>query len=162
MGNKIVRSVAPKTIFADAYALTSTTADFEQCDLMVYDATTKKIIKPAAEADCATFLGVAQVAVVDGKIKSPYQGTAVDAAQAIGALPGPVYGVEVKLVLKTGDALNPGDLVYADPASGARHVQAAGTKAIGVYQGAAIASAVAGQEIIVLVGARYPLDTLKF
>lgn len=158
--NNIVREIAPKSIFDDASAVTSATEDFNQGDLLVLDSGVIK--KAAAEADGATFLGVSKISVVDGKLLSPYSGTAVDAAQAKGVLCGPVYGVVAKLILKTGEALAVGGLVYLDPATGGRGVAASGTKAIGVYQGAAIASAVAGQQIEVLVGARFPQDALKF
>lgn len=161
MPNRITRSVSPRSVFEAADFVTSTTADYNQGDLLIFDDTNNVIRKPTTEAECVTFLGIAIQSVVDGKVVSPYQGTAVDAAQGIASLPGPVYGVIAKLVAKTGDAFNPGDLVYGDPVSGAYHVQAAGTKAIGVYQGKVIASAAAGQEIEVLLGTRFPGDALK-
>lgn len=158
--NTIVRSVAPKSIFEDATKLI-TTLSCEQGDFLRYDSATQTIIKPAAEADGASVLGIAVQTLVSGQPTSPYPGTAVDAAQATPRLPGPTYGVVARCVAKTGDAFVPGQLVYLDPATGARGVQTAGTKAIGVYQGAAI-TAVAGQEIEVLLGSRYPADTLQF
>lgn len=162
MPNTIVREIAPKSLFEDASAVTSSTEDFEQGDIMVWDSGTGTIIKAALEADGANMLGLAKVTVIDGKVKSPYQGTAVDAAGAIVALPGPVYGVVAKMIAKTGDAFAPGALVYADPATSSRGVSSAGTKAIGVYQGKTIASAAAGQEVECLIGARFPSDALIF
>lgn len=162
MANNIVKEIAPKSLFDDAKAMTSTTEDFNQGDLMVFDSTNKVIKKAALEADGATFLGVAVVTVVDGKVKSPYQGTAVDAAQALVTIPGPKYGVVAKLTLKTGEALAVGGLVYLDPATGGDGVAASGTKAIGIYQGPAISSAYAGQKIEVLLGCRFPADALMF
>ena len=160
--NTIVKSIAPKSVFDDASAVTSTTADFEQGDLLIFNDTTNVIEKPTLETQGNTFLGIAQQTVIDGKVKSPYIGTAVDASQAIAPIAGPVYGVVAKLVAKTAITLAPGDLIYLDPATGARGVTNTGTKAIGIYQGAAVASTVAGQEIECLIGCRFGADTLKF
>lgn len=158
--NRIVRTVEKKTIFPSALKLVDSTSDWNQGDLLVFNDTTNKIVKPSAEAEGSTFLGIAEQTVTDGKIAVPYT-TDVDASRAVSEIPGPAFGVVAKLVLKTADAINPGDLVYLDPASGAYHVSSAGTKAIGVYGGAAIASAAAGQEIEVLLGCRHPGDTLR-
>lgn len=164
MANNIVREVSPKSIFEDATAVVGTLT-CAQGDL-IYLNTTSHVLANAsggAETNGATFLGVARVALTSGKIVSPYQGTAVDAAQASGqACPGPLYGVVAKLTLKTGDALVAGGSVYLDPGTGAQGVTSTGTKAIGIYQGPAISSAVAGQQIEVLVGTRYPADSLSF
>lgn len=158
--NRIVRTVEKKTIFPSAKAVVGAASDWNQGDLLVFDDAANVIKKAAAEAEGATFLGIAEQSVVDGKLAAPYV-TDVDASIAASEIPGPAFGVVAKLVLKTGDALAPGDLVYLDPASGAYHVQAAGTKAIGVYGGPTIAAAAAGQEIEVLLGARHPGDTLR-
>lgn len=157
--NKKVRDVALKTVVPDIKPMIDSTTSFNQGDLLVFNATSKKVVLPSLETEGATFLGVAPVTIVNGHVKDVY-GTDVDAATAITAVPGPEYGSVWKLVLKTGDAITAGALVYLDPASGTRHVSITGTKAIGVYQGAAL-TAVAGQEIEVLVGSRYPGDTLK-
>ncbi len=117
--------------------------------------------KPAAETEGSTFLGVARVSIVLGKIASPYN-TDVVASQAIQDIPGPVYGVIAKCVLKTGDSVNPGDDIYLDPGTGTRGVTVTGTKSIGLYQGPAIAGAAAGTEIPVLIGCRAKNDSLKF
>lgn len=143
-----------------AESLVDATVSYDQGDLLILDTTGHLLALPAAEGDLATFVGVAVETVVDGKLKRPFV-TDVDASQAPSALAGPALGVVVKLVLKTGDALFPGDLVYGDPVSGTQNVQAAGTKAIGIYQGDAISSAFAGQKIDVLIGARYPGDSLN-
>lgn len=159
--NTITRSVAPKSIFEDASAVTSTTEDYNQGDLMVFDTSAKTVIKATNEASGANFLGVAIETVVDGKLKKPYV-TDVDASSAITALPGPVYCVVAKCILKTGSTLTAGQLVYLDPVTSTRGVQPTGTKAIGVYQGAALSGSAAGLEVEVLLGARYPSDTLLF
>jgi hypothetical protein len=160
--NKITRSVAPKSMFESAQAVISSAVSFEQGDLLVFDDATNLLKVPTLESQGSTFLGIAKVTIVSGKLAGPYTGTAVDAASAISDIPGPVYGVIAKVIAKTGDAFNPGDSVYLDPASGTRNVQAAGTKVIGLYQGAAVASASAGQEIEVLLGCRHPGDSLNF
>ena len=160
--NNIVRSVSPKSIFESALNVIDATSTWEQGDILVFDDTANLIKKPAAEADCSTMLGIARVSITNGKLVSPYQGTAVDAAQAIQDIPGPVYGVIASLIIKTGDSINPGDLVYADPATSSRGVTVSGTKAIGIYQGKAIATAAAGTLVEILIGARHPADALKF
>lgn len=157
--NTIVRSVNPTSVFESAKSVIDATVDIEQGDLVVFDGTANLLKKAAAEAEGATFLGVMQVSIVDGKLKSPYS-TDTLAAQSISDIPGPVCGVVAKCVAKTADAFAPGDLVYLDPATGTRGVTTTGTKAIGVYQGPAIASAAAGQEVEIMLGHRFPGDVL--
>lgn len=159
--NTIVRSVAPKSVFEDATDLHSSTIDYDQGDFLVYDAATQLLKKPTLETEGVTMLGIGPQTIVDGQPKSPYQGTAVDASQKTPRLVGPTYGVVARCVAKTGDTFLRGGLVYLDPATGGRGVSSAGTKAIGVYQGEQV-TAVAGQEIECLIGARYPGDTLQF
>lgn len=161
MANKIVRSIAPKTIFPDIKNMLAATQTHAYCDLLIFDDTLNQVRKPTSEAECVTFVGVAQADIVLGKLKPVYQGTDVDASVANGGIAGPVYGVEVKCVVKTGDTIAVGDLVYADPATGSLAVQVAGTKAIGVaLEG--VTAAAAGSEIRVHIGARFPADALKF
>jgi hypothetical protein len=159
MANNITREISPASIFEDAKPVISSATTFNQGDLLILDTSTHLIRLPVSDAECATFVGIARVAIVNGKKASPYQGTAVDAASAIVTIPGPVYGVIAKLTLKTGDAFNPGDLVYYGGA--AQTISSTGTKAIGIYQGLAVASAVAGQIGEALVGHRFPGDALE-
>lgn len=161
--NTIVREVGRKSIFESAINVVDATVSFKQGDLLVFNDTSNLLKIPAAEAEGSTFLGVAMVSILNGKLIGPYTGIQ-DAVQtsAINDIPGPAYGVIAKCVAKTGIALNPGDLVYLDPATGTRGIAEAGTKAIGIYQGPVIASAVAGQEVEILIGARHPADALKF
>ena len=159
--NTIVRSVAPKSIFESAKAVIDNTVTFDQGDLLVFDDTNNLLKKPAAETVGLTFLGVARVSIVLGKLASPYN-TDVVASQSIQDIPGPVYGVVAKCVAKTGITINPGDPIYLDPATGTRGVTNTGTKQIGIYQGKHIVGTAAGLEIEVLIGARHPGDTLKF
>jgi hypothetical protein len=158
--NNIEISESRKSLFPSAVAVIDATISFAQGDLMFFDEATNLVKKVAAEADCATFLGLAVETVSLGKLVKPYS-TDVDASAAITDVPGPVYGVVAKLVSKTGIVWAPGDLAYSDPATGTRGVTNLGTKAIGIYQGKAI-TAVAGQEILVMVGARFGGDVLKF
>lgn len=156
--NTIVRSVNPTSVFESAKAVINATVSINQGDLVVFDNTANLLKLAAAESEGATFLGVMRDDIVLGKLRSPYN-TEVDSSQAISDVAGPVCGVVAKCVAKTGDTFAPGDLVYLDPATGSRGVQVAGTKAIGVYQGGSVTAA-AGQEIEVLLGHRFPGDTL--
>ncbi len=158
--NKIVRTDNLGHVFAEIGDKLAATTSFSHSDFLIFDNTLNQVRKPASEAECATFLGVAKVDVVNGKLKAPYQGTDVDAAQAGGGIPGPCYGVEVKCVVKTGDSIAIGDLVYADPATSTRGITVSGTKAIGVAQ-QAITGAAAGSEIVVKIGHRFPGDALQ-
>lgn len=160
--NRLTLSDQKKSLFPDATAVIDATVTFDQGDLLYLDTTNHLIKRMAAEGDAATFQGVAEVSITLGKLNGPYPGTAVDAAQAISAIPGPVFNVRGKFPVKAGEAFVPGGAVYADPVSGPANVQGAGTKQIGIYQGANIASTTAGQLIEVLLGARSPNDTLKF
>ena len=158
--NRIVRTVNQSSVFPDATAETLSTSTYNQGDLLVYDTGTFAVKVAAAEADGATFCGIAIESIVLGKLVSPYT-TDVSASQGLSHVAGPVFGVVASLVLKTGDSLNPGDLVYLDPATAAYGVAATGTKAIGVYQGKAIAGAAAGTHVEILLGSRFPQDVLK-
>lgn len=157
--NRITREIAKNSLFASALKVISSAVSFNQGDLLVFDDTANLLKVPAAEAEGSTFLGIAPVTVVAGKLKYPYT-TDVDASQAISDVPGPVFGVEAKMLLKVGDTFNPGDNVYLSPADGAQVVSSAGTKAIGVYVGATV-TAVSGSEGNVRIGCRHPGDALK-
>lgn len=159
--NNIVRSVAPKSLFESALNVIDSTVSFNQGDLLRFDTSTRKLALIGAEANASTFLGVARVTVVSGKLASPYS-TSNDAATAIVDIPGPQYGVVASLTLKTGETLHAGALVYSDPSDGDQYVQASGTKAIGVYQGPGVTGSAAGLQVECLLGARYPDDALKF
>jgi hypothetical protein len=147
--NRIIQSIAPKTLFPDASVVVDATISYKQGDLMFLDT---NLIKPVtADASGATFVGIAPQTVVDGKPKAVYTGTAVDAAASIQTLAGPVYGVVAKLKLKTGDAFTPGAAVYCTNVD-AQTVSITGTNKIGIFQGAAVTGA-AGVEGPVLIGA---------
>lgn len=153
--NRITRSPLLKVVFPDMQALISSATSINQGDLCIV---ASNLVRKVTTGDLGTsFLGISQVTIVLGKLASPYV-TDVDASAAITSVPGPAAGVIAKLVLKTADAINPGAPVYLDGASGAFHVtvtQAMSAVAIGYYQGAAIASATAGQLIEVLLVQTY-------
>ena len=151
-----------KSLFPSALKVIDATVSFNQGDLLVFDDTNTRLKVPVAEAEGSTFLGIAEVTVVLGKLATPYLGTAVDAANAISDIPGPAYSVIAKLVLKTGITINPGDPIFLDPATGVAGVTNTGTKQIGTYQGAAITTAPAGTIVECLLGCRHPSDTLTF
>lgn len=155
--NRITRTDNLSSVFADIKGMVGTNT-FDQGDLLFLDTSAHQVKRLTAETDSVTFLGISQCSIVSGKVADPIQGTAVDAAQGVPSLPGPVFGVVAKLVAKTGDAFTLGADIYADPASGNYHVMAAGgmgAKIIGKYVGqTAISSATAGQLIEVLLGAR--------
>lgn len=152
-----------KCIFEDLQGKVASTTSFNTGDLLCWDATNHIVYLATAEGNGSTFLGMSDVSVTSGHLLSPYQGTDVDASQPSYEILGPKYSCQVLCVLKTGDSLNIGDSVYLDVATGTRGVTASGTKAIGIYAGrAAVSSAAAGTEIIVLLGARFPNDSLKF
>lgn len=161
--NTVRRVIATKMIFPDIKGLLASSADIDAGDLVVFDDATNRVVKPAAETEAATFLGVMPISIRSGKMVGPYTGlTDVDAAVAAGAMLGPQYGDVHACILKSGDTLAPGDRVYLDPTVGPRVVAAAGTKSVGVYQGNAAVTGDGTLEIEVLMGSRFPNDTLKF
>jgi hypothetical protein len=158
--NNIYRSVAPKSMFESAFPVLSTAVTYNQGDILYFD-DSANLIKPiAASGDAATVLGVARQTVVSGKVASAYS-TAVDAAQGISDVAGPVYGVVAFFTLKTSDAFNPGDKVYpvtTDPQI-VTSTDPGNALHIGIFQDKAVASAAAGQTGNVLVGCRFGLGS---
>lgn len=152
--NNIVRSVAPNAVFESALNVISAASDINQGDLCFFDDTANVIKAVTAETDSATFLGVSRVTLVDGKPVSPYPGTSNAAAISFQDVPGPQYGVEAELILKTGDTFNPGDLVYCTAVDAQTVSSAGATAAIGVYLGKTV-TATAGQTGIIRIGNRF-------
>ena len=155
--NNIKRSVAPKTLFPSAKVLLDSSVSFNQGDLLAL--VSGKLKAVAIDGDTAKLLGVAKVTVVNGKLASPYQGTAVDAAQGISDVPGPEFGVVVQLKLHSGDAFNPGDKVYPIGSDDAQSVSSSSNTgartACGIYVGEVVASATSGQLGLVMLGCPY-------
>jgi hypothetical protein len=150
--NRITRSVRPGSAFESAKAVISSASTWNQGDLVYFDDVNNVLKAVTGDTDAATFCGIARQSIVAGKPVSPYQGTAVDAAQAIEELGGPQFGVIAKLKLKSGDSFAPGDLVYASSVD-AQTVSVSGTNAIGIFQDAAIVAS-SGSEGQVLIGNR--------
>lgn len=155
--NNIKRQVAPVSLFESAKFVIDSTVSFNQGDLIALDTVNHVLKAVTASTDAPNFLGVAAVTIVSGKVKSPYQGTAVDAAQAIEDIKGPVSHVVVELIATTGDAFVPGALVYltATDAQTVTSTDPGTHDPIGVYQGKNIASASAGQKIEVFIKHRF-------
>lgn len=161
--NTELRIVRPGTLVPDVKNFTSSVVTYNQGDFLIFDAVNSLVRAPTAEAECSTFLGVASLDVISGVPRSPYQGlTDVDAAQAIPSMLGPVYGNSFQGVVKTGVNLTPGIALYADIATAGNGVSPSGTKQVGIYQGPSVTTSAAGLVVEVLVGARWPNDSLKF
>ena len=162
--NATKRKVATNYVVADIQNLLAASVSFNQGDLLFMDTTNHIVNKLVGETDGLTFLGIASATVVSGLLPASYV-TDVDASLKTPSIPGPTFGDEYEVLLKSGDTVHAGDAVYADPVSSSRGVQASGTKIIGVYtgaQGASVTGATGGTAIWCKLGARYPGDTLKF
>lgn len=157
--NTIVRQVAPSATIADLTNFVSSACTWNQGDILYFDTGTNLVKAVTADADGATVLGVAVQAVVSGKPKPVYSGTAVDAATAIEALAGPLHGVEIKVKLKNGDVFTPGAAVYAT-AVDAQTVSSAGVNAIGFYVGATV-TAGASTEGVIRIGSAILAGTVQ-
>lgn len=158
--NRIYISSNPRTIFEDAKAVVSSASDWKQGDLLYFDDSANVIKSVTATGNAATFLGIADNSVTDGKLVGPYDGlTAVDAAQAISSLKGPVAGVIAKLKLKASDAFNPGDKVYLADGQDSQTVSVTDpgdANYIGTFVDTAVASAASGQEAQIRLYSRFP------
>jgi len=153
--NTMQLAVSTRSLFPNMHSLISSAISFAQGDLLYLDTTNHLIKKITVETQSATFLGVAPVTIESGKYPKAYV-TDVDASVGIPALPGPQYGSVFTCKLKAGDAIVPGQLVYADPATAGNGVTVTvGTEAIGVYQGAALTAGASGTDIGVLINQCY-------
>lgn len=159
--NRIVRSDNMFAILEDISNFLSSQS-FNEGDLIVFDdATNTVVVTTGAAAEADFLLGVSPVTVVSGKLKSPYTGTAVDASEKAGGVPGPRAGVTAKMKLKSGATFNPGDAVYLDAAGEAQTVQAAANgSSIGIYIGKTV-TAGATSEGDVKLGARFRIGALQ-
>ena len=137
--NRIVRTIAQNSVFEDITSFVTSSSTFNQGDLMVLDTSTHLVrIATTESSDSANFLGISRVTVVNGVPQGPYQGLATSNNTAIGAIPGPVFGVEAAMLLKLNDVFLPGIPVYLIVSSGAQTVAISGTNPIGCYNGPAI------------------------
>lgn len=159
--NNIVRLVNLKSIFESCLPVLSTSSTWNQGDLIAFDNTNKIANAVTGSGSGAQILGVARNTIVAGIMPSPYQGTAVDASQAIEDIAGPAYGVVAYFSVTTGDAWHPGDKAYIG--ANAQTVTSAATgSSIGLYVGSTIASAASGTTVNILVGARWSLSDIQY
>lgn len=161
--DSIVKCGPGKTLFEEALPFVSSSITWYQGDMLCYDTSAHTLRVVAATSDAATIVGVADNTVISGQLNSPYAGlTAVNAAQTSPGIAGPKYGVVATPVLKTSDAFAPGVKVYLVNGGNTQTVSSTDPgdgNYIGIYVGANVASATAGQKGQVLVGARYPSAT---
>ncbi len=141
-------------VIPEVSGLVDSSIDWKQGQFLFLDKTAHQIKPIATEStDSGTFLGVAQQSITNGVEDGPYTGL-TDTTPGSSAIAGPIEGVEVEVVLKTGETLVAGQLLYA---SDADEVKASGTHYIGVYTGnKAIAGSAAGLKVLMRVIARYP------
>jgi hypothetical protein len=158
--NTVARKVATNFIAVDIKSMVASTTSFNQGDFLIGDTTNHIVALPVGETDGATLMGVASCSVVNGKLASAIS-TDVDAAQALPAIPGPTFGDEYLVVVKSGVTINPLDPVYLDPATGTRGVTNTGTKIIGVWADKALVGD-GVKEGRAKIGARFNGDTLKY
>lgn len=156
--NRIKREIAPKTILPELGTDVVAGQSWQQGDLLYFDDTNNLVKKLTAEAQAATLLGIAQQSITSGVEDGPYTGL-TDTAPKGGPLAGPLYGVEIEMPLKDGDAVAIGDVLYA---STAQEVSVTGTKPIGVYTGNKAVAAGTGLKVTLHLGARFPSDVLRF
>jgi hypothetical protein len=152
--NNLKRELAYKSLFSSAKPVLSTASNWNQGDILAYDATNNIINAVTGTGSSANLVGVAVNTVVSGKQPSPYSGTAVDASQAIEDMAGPRYGSIFTMSLNTGDIWVPGQAAYlmSDPQT---LTSAVTGNSVGIYQGPAITSAASGTTGDFLIGARY-------
>lgn len=154
--NRIFRSDARKSFFENAKAAISTAISWNQGDLLYLDTSAHLIKVVASTANAATFLGIADNTLISGKLQGPYTGlTAVNAAEAIFSVTGPVFGVEATLKLKASDAFVTGGKVYLVEGGDTQTVTSTdpgGDLFIGFFQDAATTAAAGDQGTILLCG----------
>jgi len=147
--NRIVRQVAPISLFEEALALVSSAVSWNQGDLIYLDTATNLLKPLASDGNAATICGIARQTIVSGKLSPVYQGTQVDASVAIEGLAGPQAGVIAKMKLKSGDAFVPGGAVYYG--GDAQTVSSAGTNIVGIFQDASITAGASSEGNVMLV-----------
>lgn len=158
--NRISKTINERSLFDDATALIDTATDINQGDLCLF---TQGVIRAIKSTDTGVnFIGIARKSTDNGVLTQPYS-TDTSRNSNGGKIAGPVVGVIAKLVAKQGEAWAVGAYAYPYPNSGTYHVTstASGLSAIGIYQGAAITSALTGQEVEILLGENLG-GTLKF
>lgn len=159
--NTTARKVATNMVIADIKNLIQSTTSFNEGDFLILDQTNHRVTKPVGETDGANLMGVASVTVVNGKMASAIS-TDVDSSVATPSIPGPTFGDEYNVTLKSGDTAHPGDDLYLDPGTGTNGVTVtAGTKKIGCWADAQLTGD-GTKTGLAKIGARATGDTLKF
>lgn len=153
--NNLIREVNPgRSLFASLKPVLSTACTWNQGDILKYDPT-NDVLKPVTgSGDGGLVVGVAVNSITAGIMPSPYQGTAVDASQAIEDAAGPLFGNVFSMALNTGDSWVPGQKAYltGDPQTLTSAVTGA---FVGIYQGPAVTSAASGTYGDFLIGQTY-------
>lgn len=141
--NPTFRRVNRNSLIEDISAAVGASTTFNAGDFLTFNLTTETFGTLGAESDSVNFAGVAVQSVVNGKPVSAYT-TDVDSSAGYPSIKGPEFGDEVYALLKAGDAVVPGSILYYN--TGATPVKngvtvTAGTKAIGQYFGPALTGA---------------------
>ena len=154
--NNLLRQVAPKSLFASMLPVlkAETACSWNQGDLLCMDTNVGYLRPVTGTGDSSILVGCALNTIQSGIMPSPYQGTAVDASQAIEDAGGPMYGSVFQMVLASGQTYNPGAPVYAtsDPQT---VTAASGGVSVGIFQGRPVTTAATGTYGDVLIGARF-------
>jgi len=159
--NTTFKKVATNMVISDVKGLLTPSLSLNEGDFVCLDTTNHVLVAPANETDGATLIGVMSVDIVNGQLRSAIS-TDVDASAAVPSIPGPTFGDEYLVVLKSGVTVHPGDPLYLDPGTGTRGVTTSGTKIVGIYTGTKNVVGDGTIEIPAKIGARAPADTLKF
>jgi len=160
--DRIIRDDRGVTLFQSGKSAVDASSTWNQGDLITFNTSAHALRRVASTADGLTCVGIADNVVTNGKLAGPYDGlTAVDAAQVTPDFVGPKYGVVASMVLVTSGAFHCGDKVYLQDGGDSQTVGPTGgdSNYVGIYVGTTIASAAAGQQGPILLGARYPAAT---
>lgn len=160
--NNLIRELGSQSLFASALPVLSRTVTYNQGDLLAFDTVGHVLMTITGSGNTANLVGVALQTIVNGVMPSPYQGTPVDASQALEDFGGPRYGNIFQMYLNPGDSFYPGQKIYAtgDPQT---ITSAVTGSSIGLFQGQqAVTSAVSGQLGDCLIGARYGFTDIQF
>ena len=133
--NNLVRQVQPASLFESAKPVLSTNSlcTWNQGDLIAFDSNRGFLRPVTGSGDAGIIVGVALQTIVNGVKPSPYQGTAVDASEAIDDVGGPMFGSVFQMVLQAGGTFTPGAYVY--PTTDPQTVSPTGSWPCGIYQG---------------------------
>lgn len=157
--NTVNKQIREGSRIPDVKNFTNSSISYNQGDHLIFDTANNVVRAPSAEAECAAYLGIASLDVVNGFPRSPYS-TQVSPSQGVTSMEGPLYGDTFNMVLQTGTTMNPGAAIFASPVAVGTEpnnlVSATGTYQIGWYLGGAITSSAAGLVVEVAIGARWP------